>query len=105
MKRVVRFKDLRYLGLRDAMPLDITKAMGGQGLVKLLGDPGVGNRRRRRFKINARDRNRHLYLKRIHHQTMKLMHTVLGNSGFGRIDHESALVIRARLEALLYGFA
>ena len=41
MKRVVRFKDLGYLGLRDAMPLDITEAMGRQGLIKLLGDPGV----------------------------------------------------------------
>ena len=41
MKRVVRFKDLGYLALRDAMPLDITKAMGGQGLIELLGDPGV----------------------------------------------------------------
>ena len=39
MKRVVRFKDLGYLGLKDDMPLDITKAMGGQGLIKLLDIP------------------------------------------------------------------
>ena len=41
MEGAVRLKDAGHLSPRDAMPSDITKAVRGQGLIELLGDPGV----------------------------------------------------------------